>query len=165
MSILLLISIVVHVSSLELLTIEVAYPSKNLPYDAALYLRGDGSGLSWTSGQRMRSERTDNWSITLPMPGNGTTLAFKALINDRIWAVGANAVAAGGVSSVSYYPWFRPGGGRYEVTSISSPTGPRGVVAYLPPSYDENPYAQYDELLVVSDGENIFVRSLALSNR
>lgn len=89
------------------------------------------------------------------------------MIDDTTWASGANARASGDseAGTVNYYPWFRPGGGRYEVVTISSPTGARGVACYLPPSFDENPYAVYKQLLLLSDGNNVFNDSTAFGGR
>jgi predicted alpha/beta superfamily hydrolase len=145
------------------LTIEAAYPSSRLPAGALLFVRGDACGLSWSAGVKMAQKDADHWELTLPSPPNGTELQFKALINDKVWAVGANAVAT--TEHVAYFPWFQAGGGRHEVVSVSSPTGPRDVVAWVPPSFDENPYSAYDELLVMSDGENVFNDSTAFGGR
>lgn len=55
---------------------------------------------------------------------------------------------------------------RYETVTVSSPTGPRGVVAWLPPSFDQSPpFNSYYDVLVMSDGENVFNDSTAFGGR
>ena len=53
---------------------------------------------------------SDTWKLSL----NATAGEFKALIDDRSWAIGSNAAISGSGGTQPYTPWFEPGGGRYE---------------------------------------------------
>jgi len=60
----------------------------------SLSLRGEGAGLSWEKGIVMGCAASDEWvwssdSVTAP-------IEFKVLINDEIWADGANGVVEPG---------------------------------------------------------------------
>ena len=76
------------------------------------------------------------------------------------------ASVAAGVCTV--YPWFTNTQGRYEV--MAKPIYSeyfknwRSVAVYLPPSYDENQYAQYSTLLM-HDGQNLFNDSTSFGGR
>src|SRR5438105_5031748 len=52
----------------------------------ALYVRGEGPGLSWNKGVPMTCVGDDVWSLTLGESARGYTLKF--LINDSTWSVG-----------------------------------------------------------------------------
>lgn len=59
----------------------------------ALYLRGEGAGLSWTQGVPLTCVDGKTWKWT----GEGTEkLKFKLLINDQVWSQGEDLVAAPG---------------------------------------------------------------------
>jgi len=59
----------------------------------ALYLRGDGAGLTWERGVPLAciDAKTWRWSQRLKNP-----ITFKVLINDRIWSAGGDVTAAPG---------------------------------------------------------------------
>ena len=41
----------------------------------------------------------------------------------------------------------------------------RDLVVYVPPSFDENPYAAYADVILAQDGENFFNDSTAFGGR
>jgi len=63
-----------------------------------LFVRGEGAGLSWTSGVAMDCAADDQWKITLPPSKD--PVVFKLLINDLIWSNGENYQAAPGETVV-----------------------------------------------------------------
>src|SRR5215469_2413425 len=59
----------------------------------ALYLRGEGLGLSWTQGVPLTCVDGKTWKWT----GEATEqLKFKLLINDQVWSQGEDLVATPG---------------------------------------------------------------------
>lgn len=69
----------------------------------ALYIRGEGPGLSWDRGIVMECVADDLWRIALAEAGRACT--FKFLVNDLSWSVGPDySVAAG--TSVTLTPEF-----------------------------------------------------------
>lgn len=148
------------------ITLVARYPVQQLG-GKGLYVRGDGLGLNWKAGVEMTQSSTDadSWSIQL----SGSTsdaagvFSFKALVGDADWQIGANEmVALGGASgdaTVAFYPFFYSNAGRYQVVpGIYSPQldDTRDLVVYVPPSFDENPYKQYRNPILMHDGENLF---------
>ena len=69
----------------------------------ALFLRGEGSGLSWDEGVALECVADDKWSITLI--GAERPVVFKFLINDETWSLGEDARAEPG-TSVTFTPLF-----------------------------------------------------------
>ena len=69
----------------------------------ALYVRGDGAGLSWDKGTPLACKATDTWSIVLP--GVGKPFVFKFVLNDQEWSVGKDYLAAPG-ETVTVTPSF-----------------------------------------------------------
>ncbi len=136
----------------------VRYPTNAQQH---IYLRGDGCNLSWNKGTPLRPYQlpTHHWSLKLPLECNTTNLTFKALLDDTQWALGANARYA---TNATYAPWFASHAGRYEVVNIAHS---RDAVVYVPPSFDENPYASYGQLLLLQDGENVFDDATAFGGR
>ena len=144
-----------------LTTIVLKYPAAKLA-GRDLHLRGSATGLSWDAGVKMMPAGTDTWTLSL----NATAGEFKALIADSVWAVGSNAAISGGTQP--YTPWFDSGGGRYEyVRNVPSSAfqNTRDLVVYVPPSFDENPYAAYADVILAQDGENFFNDSTAFGGR
>ena len=69
----------------------------------ALFIRGEGPGLSWDRGVAMECIADDLWRIALSEAGRAYT--FKFLVNDLSWSVGPDySVAAG--TSVTLTPEF-----------------------------------------------------------
>jgi hypothetical protein len=69
----------------------------------ALYVRGEGSGLSWEKGLRMECVSDDRW--TLALGESARPFVFKFLINDEIWSVGDDYVVAP-AASITLTPTF-----------------------------------------------------------
>ncbi len=67
----------------------------DIGFGNALYIRGEGAGLSWDSGALMEcSSKGDSWSITLPETSK--PIIYKFLINDLTWSAGADCLAESG---------------------------------------------------------------------
>jgi hypothetical protein len=69
----------------------------------ALYIRGEGPGLSWDKGLVMDCVADDQWIITISdatMP-----VVFKLLLNDITWCVGNDYVVEPG-GSIALVPVF-----------------------------------------------------------
>ena len=69
----------------------------------ALFIRGEGPGLSWTKGVQMECAGRDLWSVSLSESARGYT--FKVLLNDEVWSKGPDLNAACG-TSVTLSPEF-----------------------------------------------------------
>lgn len=69
----------------------------------ALYLRGEGPGLSWDVGVALDCVASDRWTIALPH--GEKPIIFKLLINDLTWSQGSDYVVAPG-SNVTVTPSF-----------------------------------------------------------
>lgn len=65
----------------------------------SLYLRGEGTGLSWDKGVPLENVGPYEWSYTTTRAQG--ELTFKFLINDEIWAEGDNITVAKGGTSIS----------------------------------------------------------------
>lgn len=62
----------------------------------ALFLRGEGAGLSWEQGIAMDCVANDLWRVVLAESARSHT--FKLLINDVTWSTGPDFSAACGTS-------------------------------------------------------------------
>jgi len=69
----------------------------------ALFLRGDGPGLSWHRGVPMQCLAADHWEFALGE--SARPIAFKVLVNDQVWNAGADHIVASG-STVTIVPEF-----------------------------------------------------------
>lgn len=69
----------------------------------ALFVRGEGPGLSWDQGLAMECVQSDLWRIVLAESARAYT--FKFLINDLTWSAGPDFTAACG-TSVTLTPEF-----------------------------------------------------------
>ncbi|HEX5218456.1 MAG TPA: hypothetical protein VFZ59_02725 [Verrucomicrobiae bacterium] len=58
-----------------------------------LFLRGQGSGLSWDRGIPLECVDSKTWRLTLPAQEK---LLFKLLLNDTVWAQGEDVVVTPG---------------------------------------------------------------------
>ncbi|KAH3757936.1 alpha/beta hydrolase [Pelomyxa schiedti] len=147
-------------------TVSVRYPAGRLvPQGASLYVRGDGCGLSWDKGVVATVYATDEWRLVISAPNDSrnTTLQLKVLVNDNtnLWQIGANSVYT--ITPYTYiiyvFPWFYTSTGGYEyIRNVVSPQlqNNRDLVVYLPPSFYENTYKVYQNILVMHDGQNLF---------
>jgi hypothetical protein len=66
----------------------------NTGFGNALYVRGDGPGLSWDNGVPMTCISSDEWQLTLPE--SSRAINFKVLINDTTWSNGTDFTVAAG---------------------------------------------------------------------
>ena len=64
----------------------------------ALYVRGEGAGLSWTKGTALENTTPYEWTFKSTKKGDVT---FKFLINDELWAEGENITLEAGSESIS----------------------------------------------------------------
>jgi hypothetical protein len=69
----------------------------------ALFIRGDGAGLSWDKGTLLTCESSDTWTIVLDRVSKPVT--FKFVINDATWSTGEDYMAAPG-DTVTVGPVF-----------------------------------------------------------
>jgi hypothetical protein len=69
----------------------------------ALFVRGEGPGLSWEKGLPMQCVQNDLWRIVLAEAARAYT--FKFLVNDTVWSAGPDFSAACG-TSVTLTPEF-----------------------------------------------------------
>ena len=60
-----------------------------------LYLRGSGPGLSWDKGIPLDCVGDAQWTVSLR--GAVRPVAFKFLLNDESWCLGADYIAAPGI--------------------------------------------------------------------
>jgi len=63
-----------------------------------LYVRGEGSGLSWEKGVPLDCVADDQWSLALAETSR--PVVFKFLINDLTWSIGEDFVVQPGGSVV-----------------------------------------------------------------
>lgn len=69
----------------------------------ALFVRGEGAGLSWDKGLRMECVANDRWSLALG--DSSRPFVFKFLVNDDVWSLGDDYTVAPG-TSVTLTPSF-----------------------------------------------------------
>jgi hypothetical protein len=69
----------------------------------ALFIRGDGAGLSWERGKLLGCASGDTW--TLVLSGVEEPFSFKFLVNDETWSADPNFEAAPG-DTVTVTPVF-----------------------------------------------------------
>jgi len=75
----------------------------DIGFGNALFVRGDGAGLSWDKGTPLACQATDTWSIVLPAVGK--PFAFKFILNDQEWSLGKDYLAGPG-DAVTVTPAF-----------------------------------------------------------
>ena len=84
-------------------TITTITANLDVGFGNAIYVRGDGPGLSWDKGLVMDCAADDKWTITISdavMP-----IVFKLLLNDLTWCIGNDyTVEPGG--SITIEPTF-----------------------------------------------------------
>ena len=69
----------------------------------AVFIRGDGAGLSWSKGTLLDCASNDTWSVALQ--GVEKPVAFKLVLNDEVWSTGDDYHAAPG-DTVTVTPVF-----------------------------------------------------------
>lgn len=75
----------------------------DIGFGNALYVRGEGPGLSWDRGTLMNCVDSDQWLLTLGESARPFT--FKFLVNDLTWSAGADFIVESG-SSITLTPEF-----------------------------------------------------------
>jgi hypothetical protein len=75
----------------------------DIGFGNALYLRGEGPGLSWDQGTLMECVADDQWKIVLAE--SARPVVFKFLVNDLSWSAGEDYTVASG-ASVTLSPTF-----------------------------------------------------------
>lgn len=69
-------------------------------YGNALYVRGEGPGLSWNHGIPMKCITNDQWELDITEASR--PVSFKVLLNDATWCTGPdNTVDSGATATVS----------------------------------------------------------------
>ena len=119
-------------------------------------IRGDAASLSWYGGQGATWTQGNVWVYNTPVSDGG--FAFKPLLNDANWSVGANYTVPSGNSVVDVYPFFGAQGGTLvQLGNFYSAIlgNQRPLTIYLPPSYQENPLKHYP-VMYLHDGQNLF---------
>lgn len=143
--------------------VRVHYPRNDARF-SKMTLRGDGAGLSWTTGRTM-TKAADGLFVA-KLRGLTATLEWKPLLDDATWSRGRNFAVLPG-QTVDVYPHFVTAKGRYlRLDAVRSTVlgNTRGVWLYLPPSFDENPEARYP-VLYMHDGQNLFDPRYAFGGR
>ncbi|HZL44585.1 MAG TPA: hypothetical protein VFC28_00030 [Opitutaceae bacterium] len=69
----------------------------------ALYIRGEGPGLSWDKGLMMDCASDDQWNVTIS--DAVTPIVFKFLLNDATWCLGTDYSVEPG-ASITIEPAF-----------------------------------------------------------
>lgn len=75
----------------------------DIGFGNALYLRGEGAGLSWDRGLLMNCVSDDCWSLELSE--SARPVLYKFLVNDLTWSAGEDYTIAAG-RSVTVVPTF-----------------------------------------------------------
>ena len=75
----------------------------DIGFGNALYIRGEGPGLSWDRGTLMDCVSDDQWQIVLAE--SARPIVFKFLVNDLSWSAGADFSAKPG-STLALTPTF-----------------------------------------------------------
>lgn len=152
----------------SVLKIESHYPTPSLP--VSMFIRGTNCGLSWESGLKMDKLSSEDsakttWSISLNCLETVTNLEIKVLIDDKVWMIGANhhinlnSATQTDTYVDEIYPWFYNREGTLTIIKnvYSKELGNyRDVIFYLPPSYTENIFKSYKNILIMHDGQNLF---------
>lgn len=75
----------------------------DIGFGNALYIRGEGAGLSWDKGQLMNCVNDDQWQLAVGESAH--PIIFKFLVNDLSWSAGEDYTVSSG-SSVTLAPTF-----------------------------------------------------------
>ena len=68
----------------------------DIGFGNALYIRGEGPGLSWDRGTLMDCVSDDQWQIVLAE--SARPIVFKFLVNDLSWSAGVDYTATPGAT-------------------------------------------------------------------
>lgn len=133
-------------------------------------LRGSGGGLSWTTTVAMAPGAEPD-TFVWETSALAASIEWKPLLEgasggtSEAWAIGPNYHLAPG-EHVEIAPRFDPAIARGRVVTLDPAFasaivgGVRPILAYLPPSYDENDAASYP-VVYMHDGQNLFDASTA----
>ncbi|HEY3801698.1 MAG TPA: alpha/beta hydrolase-fold protein [Kofleriaceae bacterium] len=122
----------------------------------AITIRGGAAGLSWTAGVPMTAAGTD--TVEFALPGLGSAVEWKPLLDDATWALGPNYHVSPG-QTLDIYPHFTSTAG--QVTTLIADfhstvlNDDRAIYVYLPASYAENTDATYP-VVYMHDGQNLW---------
>jgi len=75
----------------------------DIGFGNALYLRGEGAGLSWDRGVLMNCVANDTWSMELGEASR--PIIYKFLVNDLTWSAGEDYLVNSG-SNLNIVPTF-----------------------------------------------------------
>lgn len=75
----------------------------DIGFGNALYVRGEGAGLSWDQGLLMTCVNDSQWQVALGE--SSRAIVFKFLVNDLSWSAGEDYTVAAG-SSLTLVPTF-----------------------------------------------------------
>lgn len=75
----------------------------DIGFGNALYVRGEGAGLSWDRGVLMNCLGSNEWEIALAE--SARPVVFKFLVNDLSWSLGADYTVAPG-QAITLTPEF-----------------------------------------------------------
>jgi predicted alpha/beta superfamily hydrolase len=82
------------------------------------------------------------------------------MLDEKLWMIGSNHyVDVKNLKNTAIYPWFYSTKGKTTVIdNVHSDqfNNDRSVIFYTPPSYYENPFKPYKNVLVMHDGQNLF---------
>jgi hypothetical protein len=76
----------------------------DIGFGNALYLRGEGPGLSWDRGVQLDCLGDDHWRITLPVADQ--PIPFKFLVNDLVWSSGPDNFVVEAGDELTLVPVF-----------------------------------------------------------
>eukprot|EP01084_Bolivina_argentea_P114749 204237_1 len=151
-------------------TVNAHYPTSKLHKTDYISLRGDTFGLNWNTGIRMTSPSNNLYTTTITGSitygtQNNHTFSCKVLINDKTWMIGVNAMFSfiqnqtPNTVTVNIYPFFTSYKGQYSIPikNLHSPqlNNRRNILIYTPPSFYENPFKIYNNIIIMHDGENL----------
>jgi predicted alpha/beta superfamily hydrolase len=122
----------------------------------SITIRGGAGGLSWSQGEQMTAAGSD--TLEYALPGLGSAIEWKPLLDDTTWSLGPNYHVAPG-QTLDVYPHFTSTAG--TVTTLIADfhsnvlNDDRPIYAYLPASYSENTDATYP-VVYMHDGQNLW---------
>jgi len=150
------------------LTIDVWYPSSNLPANPTFSIAGTPP-LNWNNPWGPLTQvATDHWQAVIPLSTDNLNaslpqweVAFKVLV-DGVYELGANhritATYPQTAVNKTIYPYFETAeGATFTINNVYSPqlNNTRDVWIYAPPAMVENTYFWAENVIVMQDGQNL----------
>lgn len=105
--------------------ITIQYPAR---VGEHLYIRGEGSGLTWEQRVPLINIDANTWQLRQPMQGE---FKFKILLNNEEWETGNDHLAKGG-DEISVYPVFAS-----QAEKSAEPATPTRISFFYQPSDGE----------------------------